>query len=265
MSDLGSLPTSALNRQSQFAAGATEELLLGSRHLRGAFLQRPTRYAERGDRLMPADSADPEILLIRSGFAYRSCVLADGRRAIIDILTSGDVAGLDHVVLARPVDEFVVASRLGHNALPASEVRRLMAEPPIALYLYALLAEARYRANRLAIAIGRLDAQARICLMILDLYERLRRRDLIGRPTFNLPLTQEQIADHLGLTYVHVNRTLRRLREERLVFIDRHVVIILDLDRLRQLAEGLPEAPQLPEPPELPELKASADPLLQGA
>ena len=59
--------------------------------------------------------------------------------------------------------------------------------------------------------------------------------------TFNVPLTQEQMADHLGLTLVHVNRTLGRLREERIVLVDRQVVIIMDLDRLRDAARGLPE------------------------
>ena len=83
--------------------------------------------------------------------------------------------------------------------------------------------------------------------MLLDLYERLRRHGLISRTTYNLPLTQEQMADHLGLTLVHVNRTLRRLREERIVLVDRQVVIIMDLDRLREFAHGLPQPAELPE------------------
>jgi len=44
---------------------------------------------------------------------------------------------------------------------------------------------------------------------------------------------------------VHVNRTLRRLREERIAIIDRQVVIIMDLDRLRKFAQGLPESAEL--------------------
>ena len=71
---------------------------------------------------------------------------------------------------------------------------------------------------------------------------------MISRTTYNLPLTQEQIADHLGLTLVHVNRTLRRLREERIVLVDRQVVIIMDLERLRAFAQGLPQPAELPEP-----------------
>jgi DNA-binding GntR family transcriptional regulator len=73
----------------------------------------------------------------------------------------------------------------------------------------------------------------------------LFRHGPIVRPTFNLPLTQEQIADHLGLTVVHVNRTLKRLREARLVLVDRQVVIIQDLPRLRQMLDGVVQAPEM--------------------
>jgi hypothetical protein len=110
-----------------------------------------------------------------------------------------------------------------------------------------MLAEWRWRTDRLVISIGRFDAASRLCLMFLDVYDRLRHRGLISRLTFNLPLTQVQMADHLGLTLVHVNRTLRRLREERIAIVDRGVVMILDLDRLRAVARGLPEPAEVPE------------------
>jgi CRP/FNR family transcriptional regulator, anaerobic regulatory protein len=84
-------------------------------------------------------------------------------------------------------------------------------------------------------------------VLLLDLHDRLRRRGLITHPIYSLPLTQEQLADHLGLTLVHVNRTLRRLREERVVLLDRQVVIIQDLERLRAAAQGLPQPAELPE------------------
>lgn len=248
MSEEAPLPPPEPTAPPRFAAGATEDLLTGSRTLRAAFLFAPARYADRGSPLVERGNGELEVILIRSGFAYRSCVLSDGRRAILDILTPGDIVGLDHIVVAHPVDEFTAASRVGYHALGAAEIRGLMDDQRVTLRIYSLLAEARWRASRLAVSIGRLDAHTRICLFLLDIHDRLRRRELIGRPSFNLPLTQEQIADHLGLTVVHVNRTLRRMREEKLVIFDRQVVIILDLDRLRALVRGLPQTVDLPEP-----------------
>ena len=247
MSEDASLPSIGPTAQPHFAAAATEDHLTGSRTLRAAFLFTPARYADRGTCLVERGNGEPEVMLIRSGFAYRSCVLSDGRRAILDILTPGDIVGLDHVVLAHPIDEFTAASRVGYHVLSASEIRGLMDDQRVTLRIYSLLAEARWRASRLAVSIGRLDARTRICLFLLDIHDRLHRRELIGRPSFNLPLTQEQIADHLGLTVVHVNRTLRRLREEKLAIFDRQVVIILDLDHLRAVVRGLPQAVDLPE------------------
>jgi CRP/FNR family transcriptional regulator, anaerobic regulatory protein len=228
----------------RFAAAATESLLSGARELRRSFIEQPVRTLQRGERLTALAGHEPEAILLRSGFAFRACAMPDGRRAILDVLTVGDVAGLDHIV-AHPLDELIAASRVGFNALPVGELRRLMANEQVALQISALLVEARWRALRLAVAIGRLDAQARICLFLLDIYDRLFRNGLLARPTFNLPLTQENIADHLGLTVVHVNRTLKRLREARLVLVDRQVVIIQDLPRLRQMIEGVLQSPEL--------------------
>jgi CRP-like cAMP-binding protein len=186
--------------------------------------------------------------MIRSGFAYRSCVLANGRRAILDLLVPGDFAGLDHLVLETPIEEITAASRLGYHALDPASARVLFEDRAGALRLFALIAEARWRSDRVAAMIGRLDAQARIAALILGVYDRLRRRGLVNQLSFNLPLTQEQIADHLGLTLVHVNRTLRRLREERLVLLERQVVTIMDLEGMRALVRGLPQPADMAEP-----------------
>lgn len=217
------------------------DLLIGQCKLLDALSRGRRNFADRGARLLGNNENEADILLLRGGFACASLVLTNGRRAIRDILIPGDIIGLDHI-LVRPIDEFTAASRLEYSSLPSSEVRRLMADYAAALAICGYLVEARWRASRLAMAIGRLDAQARLCLFLADIYDRLRHRDLINRPTFALPLTQEQIADHLGLTIVHVNRTLRRLREEEVVIMDRQTVVIPDVDRLRAVAEeaGLP-------------------------
>ena len=249
---LRSLP-SELSERPRYAAAVTEDLLIGGRRLRQAFLQTPMRFAGRDMTLIRPSDPEPSVILMRSGFAFRSCGLADGRRAILHVVTPGDFVGLDHIVLQRPIEEITAANRVGYHALRASEVRALMTDPAVALQILALMAEARWRGDRLATSIGRLDAQGRISVLLLDLYDRLRRHGLISRMTYNLPLTQEQMADHLGLTLVHVNRTLRRLREERIVLVDRQVVIIMDLERLREFAQGLPQPAELPEPVAVPE------------
>ncbi len=71
--------------------------------------------------------------------------------------------------------------------------------------------------------------------MLLGFYDRLRSRHLIQRATFNLPLTQEEIADYLGLTTEHVNRVLRHMREQNLLIMDRGVVVLRDVTGIRKI------------------------------
>ena len=80
------------------------------------------------------------------------------------------------------------------------------------------------------------SARERITFMVLELYHRLRRRDLNRGYTIQFPFKQEDIADTLGLTTVHVNRTLHALRDEGLLEIHKHELTILDYDALCTLA-----------------------------
>lgn len=223
-----------------FAPAVSEDLLTGAQQLHRAFLEAPALSADRDAVVIPAGTPPPPAMLIHRGIAYQSTSLPDGRRSIADILLPGDIVGASHAVLGRSDHEIVAASMLEYRLVKADRMRELARDPQICLRILALAADERWRIDRHLTVITRFDARGRLASMILGVYERLRRHQLISRPTFNLPLTQEQIADHLGITMVHVSRTLRRMREERLVLVDRQVVIILDLDELRRAASGLP-------------------------
>jgi CRP-like cAMP-binding protein len=123
-------------------------------------------------------------------------------------------------------------------AVEAKSFYRLMENREIALCFASLLVEARRRSEELAARIARLEAPERVAAMLVDLYDRLRRRRLIARWTYNLYLTQQQIGDHLGLTGETVNRVLRWFAREDIAFVERYVVIIRDMSRLRRLARG---------------------------
>jgi CRP-like cAMP-binding protein len=215
-----------------------EDPSAGAQLLRRAFLAAPPLSANRGVVIVPSDAADPPSVLTNRGVAYRSLNLLDGRRAIADIILPTDIAGIDQSELGRCGYEIVAASLLGYRLLTAARVRELMRDPRIAARALTLAAAARQRADGHFCAVTKLDARGRMAWMMLDIYERLRRKGLISRPAFNLPLTQDQIADYLGINVVYVSRTLRRMREEGLLLADRHVVSIHDLKELRRVAAG---------------------------
>jgi CRP/FNR family transcriptional regulator len=219
---------------------ASEDISAGAEVLRRAFLAVPDLSAKRGAVIIRANAADPPSLLIARGAAYQSLTLPDGRRSITDIVLPADIVGADHSVLGHSNHDIVAASHVTYRLLQAAQMRELMRDPRVAFHTLALSAEARWRANSHLSAITRLNARGRLAWMIISIFERLRRNDLISGLSFNLPLTQEQIGDYLGITVVHVSRTLQRMREERLALVDRHVVLIRDLDALRRVAAGLP-------------------------
>jgi len=242
-----SSPTQNLKFPS-YAAAAVEDLLTGDRILRRAFLEQHYHSIGRQGIVFAGDGGAPPVILVQRGVAYRSATLPDGRRAILDLLLPGDFGGLDHAIFSHVNQELTAANALGYRAMKPSMLREMMSNRAVGIRVAALMAETRWRMDRHLTAITRLDARERIGLFLLDIHDRLRRRDLISRPTFNLPLTQEQIADHLGMTMVHVNRTLRRLREDRLLLVANQVVIITDLDRLRAEISGMPPLVEMPEP-----------------
>ena len=243
---------SAINTAPSYLPEVTEDLLTGGRLLRRAFMAMPYQSVTR-DRPLFGHDGPPSLVMMHRGLAYRSCTLPNGRRAILDLLLPGDIGGLEHLVLRRPDEEVTAAGNLvGYRLMAAAGLRRLMQEPAVAISVTGLLAEARRRMDRHLAMVARMHARERLIGMLLDIHDRLHRRELIIRPTFNLPLTQEQIADYLGLTMVHVNRTLRQLREEKLALIERQVVIILDLARLRDSVMGLPSLVGEPTAPDAP-------------
>lgn len=152
----------------------------------------------------------------------------------------GDIGGLEVVAFGRVHQELTAANPLGYRTMRPAMLRELMGQRPVALRVSSILAETRWRMDRHLTAVSQLDAHEGLGLFLLDIHDRLRRRELITRATFNLPLTQEQIADHLGMTMVHVNRTIRRLREEGLVLVAKQVATITDLERLRALVSSMP-------------------------
>jgi CRP/FNR family transcriptional regulator, anaerobic regulatory protein len=206
--------------------------------LSSIFRQGDPGYFHSGQTLVEAGKLPPYVYQLRTGLAYQSHGLSDGRRAIVDIFTPGNVVGLETILWLRASGTVTAAGPVKYLALDPNSLHRLMEDRQVALCFTSLLIEARRRSEELAARIARLEAAERIAAMLIDLHDRLRRRRLIARSSYNLYLTQQQIGDHLGLTGAHVNRVLGWLAREDIALVKGYVVIIRDMPRLRRLARG---------------------------
>jgi CRP-like cAMP-binding protein len=196
-----------------------------------------------GQQLAEAGRPQDRIFRLRTGWACRTRTLADGRRQILGILLPGDLFGVKNLVLARAVESIEALSPVTLNSCPRDRVLGLADdEPDIALRLVLHLADVDRRLEQWALTIARCSAEERLAAFFLLLRSRLRQIGLMPRNSFVLPMTQQQVGDHLGLTVVHVNRVLRRFRAAGFLVVRNRMVTFDDLDGLKRLAAVCTEA-----------------------
>ena len=192
----------------------------------------------RGHDLVRQGERPENVRILLSGWACRYKVLDDGRRQICGLLIPGDMCDL-HVSLLNHMDHNVgLLSRARVATVPAADVHALMdRHRPVerALWCASLADEAILR--EWLVSAGRRDAFARVAHRLCEIRTRLSEVGLVDRNgEFDLPLSQEELADSLGLSAVHVNRTLTRLRGEGLIEHKRRRMRLLHPDRLADLS-----------------------------
>jgi CRP-like cAMP-binding protein len=148
-------------------------------------------------------------LLILRGWAARVRIFPSGRRQILSLLLPGDLIG--HCGQSEPcaVSTVIALTDLAVAIAPRSSVSTALHEA----YAISAAVEEAYLLAHIA-RLGRLSAHERICDLLLELLERLQLAGLADETGFDLPLTQEKLADMLGLTAVHVNRMLQLARKQ---------------------------------------------------
>lgn len=197
-----------------------------------------TRRVAAGQDLLVQGEPATELYNLISGWAFTYQLLEDGRRQIDKIGLPGDFLGFQ-ADLERPMGYSVHAlTDCEVCVFPRRNLLELFREKPsLALRLTWMIARDESLARERLTSVGRRSALERIGYFLLDLYYRVRLREPspVGAE-IPLPLTQEHIGDALGLTSVHVNRTLRELREMGLLTVAGRRLHIMDPDGLADVA-----------------------------
>jgi CRP-like cAMP-binding protein len=187
---------------------------------------------------MPARPSAHLHLLI-DGWALRSHTLPDGARSITDVMLPGDFCDAASTK-ARNAGQDLRACGSARIAVLRKDVFDGAALPTLSRsWRWVRDTDAQALRFRL-VSLGRKNARARVAHLMSELHHRVRRAGLSDGNAFECPLTQEQLADVLGLTPVHVNRVLQCLRREGLIVFKRPHVVIPALARLH-LAAGFDE------------------------
>jgi CRP-like cAMP-binding protein len=188
--------------------------------------------------IVAQDSGDPSYFVLLRGWAACSKLLPDGRRQIINFAVPGDFLGLRGFLLPKADHAIVTITEAKVSQFPRQRMLDLIRDNPRfgAAVLWALSFEQAIVVEHL-VNIGRRSALERTAHLLLELEARLGLVGLSHDGQFEVPVTQEDLGDALGLTTVHVNRVLRQLRAQGLLATRQRRVEILDRDRLQELAQ----------------------------
>lgn len=219
-------------------APATNVPLSAERHRLIPRYRSGDRMVEAGRDLISIGSTGKTIFNLLDGWVALYTLLEDGRRQIVQFALPGAVIG---VLPSRRVQSTFGALALTKvlvSAIPTSTLTSLSCnEPEITMRLARSLARDCNLAFEHLTSVGRRSARERVAHLLLELFTRYRAQWPGNRiEEMVIPLTQEQIGDATGLTFVHVNRVLSTLRKERIVEFHYRRLRILDPDRLIEVA-----------------------------
>ena len=217
-----------------------------SRYLALTFAERDAlRWLERRERRYAAGEVvvregEPLDLLhiVASGWLHGSVQIKRGGRQILRFYFVGDLTTAFSIAWGFSAATLTAVSPCTLFELPREALGRLVREHPrLGALLYAVSASENVAmADRLT-AIGRTDGMTRIATLLLDVRSRLRVADGIDDATFELPLTQQDLGDAVGLTKTHVNRGLKTLAETGLIERVGRVIRINDVEALSALVD----------------------------
>ena len=191
-----------------------------------------------GASIAPGPKGSRRQIVVVSGWVVEMQLLQDGRRQIFGFFLPGDVAN------AGPAPYAGGRGLMAVTNVEVADTTALTQGGQGDQLAAALNDAARQRQERLfdhIVRIGRLTARERMLNLLLELHDRLQAVGLVRDNTFRIPLTQEMFADALGLSVVHINRTLQQLRREGLLTVGRGTVTLRQREKLAALACYQPE------------------------
>jgi len=202
---------------------------------------------ETGGELLAEGVRNTRLFTLRSGWAFRFRTLSDGRRQILNFLLPGDLIGLQQYLgegLPHGVEAMTACS---FCVFPAERLWELFSRhPQIGYDITWLAAHEQLIVDENLLSVGRRSARERLAMLLIHLFKRAEQLQLRQSDSVPFPVTQRHIADALGLSLVHTNKTLRQLERAGLHQISDGRLRLLRPDTLARMADyyALPLRPR---------------------
>lgn len=195
-------------------------------------LELDARDYPAGATLCAAGSPATHFFTLMQGWAGIIRHFPDGRRQVLDLYLPGQIMRMREFGAEQAASDLVALTDVVACPFPRENIDALLAaSATLARALILTLTAEQALLTERIVNVARRPADERLAHFLLELHSRLG-----GAPRFDLPLNQELIGDLLGLSSVHVSRTLSKLRKAGLIEQDNDGVHLLDLDGLRSLS-----------------------------
>lgn len=194
---------------------------------------RVRRFGENNDLVSQGDRP-VDCCVILDGMAARYKVVGGWRRQLLSLHFAGDLPDLQSLQLKHMDHGIYALTPVRAAFVPHEAVRAMIhASPKLndILIRHALIDASIFR--EWIASVGRRTAYERIAHLFCEVFVRMRKLGLAQQDSFQLPMTQAELGDAAGLSPVHVNRVLQRMRKERLISSRGDVHAIGDWERLR--------------------------------
>jgi CRP-like cAMP-binding protein len=194
--------------------------------------------AEAGSMLFLEGTSSAHLYTVLSGWAFRYKLLPDGRRQILNYCSPGDFIGLQGSVMEEMQHSIEAMSDMVLCVFQREGLWRLFeTHAGLSFDVTWLAARSEQILDQQLLSVGRRSAVERCGHLLLHLAQRVEEAGLMLSPgKVRIPITQQHIADTLGLSLVHTNRTLGRLIRERVIRWKEQEFEILNRNRLVELA-----------------------------
>jgi len=179
--------------------------------------------------------------VLLEGYAFRHKLTGDGSRQILAINIPGEALDFQNLFLEEADHNVQMLTRGVIADVPREAIEDLIArhfEVGRAILISSLVEASIFR--EWVVNIGQRDSRSRIAHLLCEFAYRLNAQALHAGDIYELPITQEQLADATGLTPVHVNRVLQALQREGLIERDRRMIRFPNWERMRDVADFNP-------------------------
>ncbi len=221
-----------------FRPFAPEELKFVAGFKRGELV------ADAGSMILSEGAHSAQLFTLLSGWAFRYKTLEDGRRQILNYLLPGDLVGLQGSIIGEMQHSVESLSPVVLCVFQRDNLTTLFKNHPGLAFDITWLASREERMlDENLLSLGRRSAVERAAYLIAFIYQRAARVGLAEGKRLLIPISQQHVADTLGLSIVHTNKTLRKLADRKLIRWHGRACEVLDEPGLREMAEwaGLDE------------------------